>query len=469
MSLTLTPLLQRFAERSPVPVIARALIERCLESTSLDAWFERTCERQYTRTLLFSTVFELMSQVVFRQHRNVHLAYQSSAEEMGVSITSVYNKLNGLELGISAELVTYVATQAKELIEMLEAEHPPLLAGYRVKILDGNALGAREHRLAETRNSSAAPLPGKSLAVLDPALGLITQVFPCQDAYTQERALLGAVLETVQAQDLWIADRNFCTVGFIRALSERGAASLIREHEQVRFRPQEAMRPCGCIRTGKVAEQWIEVKTGSDVTPLRLRRIEVALDTPTRDGERYLYLFTTVPPEVADAATLAMLYLDRWKIETAFQKMTTELCCEVNTLAYPGAALFGFAVAAVAYNLVAVVMATLRATYGHETVDQEVSTYYLAHEMANMAESLETILDPEDWQVFNSMTLQAFAAWLVQTAGYAQLRKYKKHSRGEKKTKSTRKHDPHKPHVSVARVLAQRKKTKAKGLKGETP
>ena len=63
-----------------------------------------------------------------------------------------------------------------------------------MKVLDGNWLGGREHRLKELRALSGAPLPGKSVAVFDPALELFTDLFPCEDAYTQERALLSAVV-----------------------------------------------------------------------------------------------------------------------------------------------------------------------------------------------------------------------------------------------------------------------------------
>jgi hypothetical protein len=90
-----------------------------------------------------------------------------------------------------------------------------LLAGYRVKILDGNWLAGREHRLAETRSQTAAPLPGKALAVFDPALDVIVDLEPSADAYTQERAVLPAVLERVQPGELWIADRNFCSRGLL--------------------------------------------------------------------------------------------------------------------------------------------------------------------------------------------------------------------------------------------------------------
>ena len=58
--------------------------------------------------------------------------------------------------------------------------------------------------------------------------------------------------------------------------------------------------------------------------------------------------------------TLAQLYGKRWTLETAFAELTCHLCCEVNTLGYPKAALFGFCVAVAAYNALAVVKAALR-------------------------------------------------------------------------------------------------------------
>jgi hypothetical protein len=61
----------------------------------------------------------------------------------------VYNKLNGLEPGISAALVGYAGREAAALIEELGAERAGLLPGYRVKILDGNCLAASKHRLKE--------------------------------------------------------------------------------------------------------------------------------------------------------------------------------------------------------------------------------------------------------------------------------------------------------------------------------
>ena len=109
---------------------------------ALDAWFEAKCTDQYTRQLLFSTLFGLMTQVVLRESPSVHAAYRARVGEIGVSVTSVYNKLNGLSAQIGAGLVRRVADEGVALIEELGAGATPL-AGYEVRILDGNTLGAR--------------------------------------------------------------------------------------------------------------------------------------------------------------------------------------------------------------------------------------------------------------------------------------------------------------------------------------
>lgn len=450
--LSLSPLLERFAERTPLPVIARGLLERHLSGAQLDSWFDTVSETQYTRKLLFSELYDLMTQVVFRHQPSVNTAYQNAVQPLNASKSAVYDKLNHLEAGTSAALVKLSADKSTSLIQEMGAEEAALLPGYRVRILDGNALGARDHRLEATRSSTAAPLPGKSLNVYEPALGLITHTLPCEDAYTQERVLLSDIPALAEADDLWVADRNFCTTDFFIELQEKEAAGLIREHGQIRFKPLEAMSDPICIETGAVSEQRVKLTTKGK-KPIVLRRIRVALDKPDRNGEDTLYLLTHVPAEAASAVALAELYRKRWRIEVAFLKMTVQLRCEINTLGYPKAALFGFAVAAVAFNILAVIMAALRVAHPEVDIEQEVSTYYIANEMANMAESLDKIIDAEDWLPIAEADDRTMAGWLLLLAGRAQLRKYKKHPRGKKKTQQPRKNNPTKPHVATARLI----------------
>ena len=70
-----SPLLKRFAEKAPLPVMMRALLQRELDATQLDRWFETVAQQQYTRKLLFSTLFELMTQVVLRQSGSIRAAW----------------------------------------------------------------------------------------------------------------------------------------------------------------------------------------------------------------------------------------------------------------------------------------------------------------------------------------------------------------------------------------------------------
>lgn len=102
-----------------------------------------------------------------------------------------------------------------------------------MRILDGNALAATEHRLKVLRSVAAAPLPGKSLVVLDPELGLAVDIFPCEDGHAQERRLFGQVLATVAPGQLWIADRNMCTLEMLTGIAGRHSTFVIREHQRL--------------------------------------------------------------------------------------------------------------------------------------------------------------------------------------------------------------------------------------------
>ena len=93
----LDPVFNRFEEHSPVTVMVGGLLERVLNPEKLDELFEHTADRQYTRELLFSTVFDLMSQVVCGIQPSMHAAYQADVANLSVSIKSVYNKLNGID------------------------------------------------------------------------------------------------------------------------------------------------------------------------------------------------------------------------------------------------------------------------------------------------------------------------------------------------------------------------------------
>jgi hypothetical protein len=53
----LNPVFKPFVEKSPISVMARGIMERVLNPDQLNEWFDDTAETQYTKDLLFSTLF----------------------------------------------------------------------------------------------------------------------------------------------------------------------------------------------------------------------------------------------------------------------------------------------------------------------------------------------------------------------------------------------------------------------------
>lgn len=113
---------------------------------------------------------------------------------------------------------------------------------------------------------------------------------------------------------------------------------------------------------------------------MEVRRILVRLDTPTRDGEMELAIVTNLPASDASAIAIAELYRKRWTLETLFFELTQMLDGELNTMGYPRAALLGFGIALVSYNLISTTKSAMRAAFGAAKVNEEVSNYYIANE-----------------------------------------------------------------------------------------
>ncbi len=443
---------QRFMDKSPVPVMVHVLLERVLRPEKLNAIFNRTAENQYTRHLLFSTVFELMNLVVFKTYPSINAAYTEENENLSVSITSIYNKLNGISTNTSAELVRTNAKEKYEIIKILDGEKQSLLPGYRVKMLDGNCIEATEHRLEVLRNTKAGALPGKSLVVYDPMLEMAIDVFPCEDGHAQERSLLNLILPTVEEADVWTMDRNFCVRSFLLGIEDRKGYFLCREHKGLKWETASLEKKVGKTDTGTLYEQWVRII--EDNGKLRkYRRIRLSLRTETRDGEKEIAILTNLPKTAASAKLIAEIYRKRWSIETMFQELEAHLHSEINSLGYPKAALFGFCVSLVAYNVLAVVKAALREKHGEETIEKELSGYYLAGNITRTYDGMMIALPEEEWIIFQTMDNNQIAEILLQLAGNVKLSKFRKSRRGLKKPSGKRDKYLKQLHVSTAKLL----------------
>jgi Transposase DDE domain len=441
----------------PLGVMVRGTLEWMLDEPALEQLFQEHAPEQYTRELTLGALVGLLIQVSAGTRASVYAAYKADQAEdqpaIGTTYQALYAKLGRLNPAVSAAVVRHGAACCGQLLALMPQARDEPLPGYRTRVLDGNVLAGTEHRLTPLRQWLNACLPGKSLVVYEPGLGLVTDVVLCEDAYTQERALLTQIVPRVQANDLFIADRNFCTTRFAFGVSRAKAFVIVRQHRRtLPCQPLGKLKKCGRTKTGVVYEQRVQATDPESGAILLLRRIEVRLFQKTRDGERTIAVLTNLPDDVA-ALDIAAMYLLRWTIETHFQFLTQSLHCELPGLGQPRAALFGFAMALVAANALAVVRASIRSAHGVEA-EAEVSGYYLADEIAHDYRTLMKYLPADQWLGWRHLPSAAMVRLLRALAAHVNLKALTRNARGRKQPPQRKPvyNKKHK-HYSTARLL----------------
>ena len=115
---------------------------------------------------------------------------------------------------------------------------------------------------------------------------------------------------------------------------EKKGFFICREHKGLHWEAVKEEQLVGKVETGTVYEQWISILDENN-EPVKLRRIRVALNSKTRDGEKEICVITNVSKTAASGKRIAVLYRKRWSIETMFQELEGHLHSEINTLGYP--------------------------------------------------------------------------------------------------------------------------------------
>ena len=221
----------------PLGVMVRGIMESLLDAEALEKLLQEYAPQQYTLELTIDALVSLLIQVSAGHRATVFAAYTADQASMPPTISTsyqaLYAKLGRMDPKLSEAIVRFCAEKLRPVLEKLPCAAEPILAGYRTQILDGNVLTGTDHRLTALRQWLNACLPGKSLVVLEPDLGLISDLVLCEDAYTQERALLTYILERVQARDLLVFDRNFTTTGFAFGIADAAAPSWADSIERI--------------------------------------------------------------------------------------------------------------------------------------------------------------------------------------------------------------------------------------------
>jgi hypothetical protein len=321
-----------------------------------------------------------------------------------------------METGLSAALVADSAAQIAPVIDRPGARLEPWVAGLRTRVLDGNLLGKTQSRLRELRATRAAALPGRVVAVDEPDSDPVARMVLAPDGHAGERSLLDEVLAGVAADDLWVADRNFCTREFLFGLAARGRGSR-----------------SGTPRRSS-ADSWASGWRGAGRGPAE------------SSGSVW-----TSPARVAE------IDRKRWAIEDRFFELATTLDGEPNALGYPVAAAFAFGLAVVASNAVGLRRASLRAVHGAEDV-ASMSRHDAASEVRRTYAGMVVALPPEVWESLRGSDAEALAGLLRELAGRVKPEDYCKVTRGPKKPPTLKARYKNGGHVATHRLIEQRRK-----------
>ncbi len=458
--MVVSDLLRRFMADSPVTVMARAVLEHAFPDQVLDQMFRRTSREQYEDKLLFSTVVKVLAAVVTRGRKSVRNSYLADTRAQAeATLSALYAKLQNTETAVVSGLVQESFVRLLPVMRSLKVIRQPLFPGFCTKILDGAHLAGTQHRLRETRSLHSSPLPGQALVVLQPDERLISGAFPCEDAHAQERSLLDRVLATAVKDDLFLADRNFCTTEFLFGLARRGACFIIRQHATTLWGKEllGKRRRVGRGERGVVYEQTLRITNPLTDEQLLLRRITVVLDQPTTDGDIEIHLLTNLPRRFG-AVRISAAYLERWRVENAFQEIEQALRGEVNTLGYPKAALLAFGIALIIYNVIAVVKGALQSQHGEAAAFEKLSGYCLASEIAAVYAGMMIAIPPAEWTaLLGDIHVSTLTRFLKETAAYAQPKRFVKAPRGPKKPPPKRTGGLREKHVSTHRLLLTKK------------
>jgi hypothetical protein len=448
----LPTVLDPFAEGAAPAVMTRIALDWMIEGTSIDPILEEVSAGQYTREFLLGHFVQVMSDVACGFRKSPRAAFLKRQLDLVASISAFYRKLGRMEPAVPAAIVRETAGRARELVSAAGGLLPEPIPGYAARILDGNVLTGTEHRVTELRSTRSAALPGMSLAIYEPVSGLVLDLILEENAHTQERALLDQV--PVEPGQLWIMDRNFCVRTFLFRILRKDAFFLVRWHSSTMpFKPIKPLRSVGRCDTGEIFEQSIWVNDPEcKGRRYRLRRIVLRLDKPTRDGETEIILITNLPKSVL-AELCCQVYRGRWEIEGHFQKLTDLLHCEIPTLGYPRAALFGFSMSVVAGNAVAVLKGNLRAVHGDEMV-KEVSNYALVNDVAEVYPGMMIAAPPSAWAFLEGCAAGQVAGLLSALAAKVPVERMLRSRRGPKKPRTTRKSSGSRiHHVATKKLL----------------
>jgi hypothetical protein len=435
---------------SPLTVVVRGAVERWLAPPILAQIASDCAISNYERKVTLQALTGIMLDAVLGMQPTVHAAAIARRNEWQGSIQALYAKLGRVDPKFSMGLVRRTAEGILPLVTSRRMAGKP--GNVSIKVLDGTMPDGSEHRLGVLRELAAAGLPAQAVIVYDLSTGVCDRVAVDEDAYASEKVLAEAVLQEAAADEIYIADRGFCTCRLMGQLLGRESSFIFREHAyDLVYEEESRERSCGRCSSGVVLEGTVRLCDRLRKCTWDLRRFHVQLDAPTQSGEKDLLLLTNLPTDCL-AVEIADLYRQRWQVERHFHFIKRELHGQIPSLGEPRAAIFALCVSLAAGNVLAFVK-HLQPEDKAAVQRPVLSGYYLALEISRSYAAIEALTTPRDWQAIAKLSSRAFLTWAKQQATRIKWQRYVTHPRGPKQRPPPRLSGKHRHHFSTYRLL----------------
>jgi hypothetical protein len=295
-----------------------------------DAWFAQEDGDVFTPAV---TLWAFLSQVLHKEEQRSCLAAVSRVMVLLVALgrgpcaknSGAYCKARAkLSETVLERLATRVASGCEQ-----QVPEDGLWKGRHVKLVDGSTLSmadTEENQEEYPQQASQKEGLGFPIARIVVLLSLATAMVsgmaigPYAGKETGEMALLRQLLDQLDADDILLADRYFCSYFMIALLAERKIDFVARLHH---VRKQDAYR---IKRLGKQdwliewrrpqKPAWMDQETYDRMPEsLTLRQIEVKVDEPGFRVESFAVVTTLTDVKEYSTSDIAELYRKRWLAE----------------------------------------------------------------------------------------------------------------------------------------------------------
>lgn len=184
-----------------------------------------------------------------------------------------------------------------------------------------------------------------------------------------ERSLFRRLFDCLEAADVVLADRGFCSYLDIACLGERGIDVVLRLHQGKRadFRRGQRLGKNDHVVTWRKPRkpEWLD-QASYDRLPktMRIREVRIRVTTPGFRTNCYDLVTTLLDPATITAADLAELYRARWHSELDLRCLKQVLQMDTLRCKTPEMVRKEVWAHLLAYNLIRTVMADAAAQYG---------------------------------------------------------------------------------------------------------